>query len=612
MKKWKQFTSLVLIALLFFTTIPVRAEQLETDEIAGRKEKASQLGLEDWIDEEGYLLETFYEGKSDGLLSEMNLDGLVRTLTEEELEAYVDKLNAGISTYTVTRYEKVSQVNPSTGNLLYTGIFEVDGRLAYCIERSVTTPAKGSPTGSWVAVTNTNLRKVLYYGYNGPADQGYTYVETALAAGEANGDGDNALGRKVLAEIKTYAAPPSNFKVWKVETNGGKTQDLAFYTIVERGYVKVQKASTNNSMTGGNDCYSLKDAVYGIYRDAECSKLSGEVTTDATGLTNSVSLAPGTYYVKEISAPKGYLLSNAIQKCVVKEKETTVVTMKDEPITVVPELIVNKMDAETGSGTAQGDGTLGGAIFTVKFFKGNYETGIDPETLEIHPERKWTLETDSDGKIELDLEHLNSGDAFWTNADGKAVFPLGTLTIQEISPPEGYHCNEEVFVVNLNESTQVFQTIIVQEEVIQLEIIKYREGTTETLAEAGFVHAKPDGSQEIKYTDANGRIIWKGLTRGEHRIQEVDPPSGYAANENEITFVVTEENKIVITSEVDEDLGMIRTNITETGNLVVEVENKKGFKLPETGSNQMIWMGLAGVMCFKQVWKGKKSYEKKN
>lgn len=257
MKKCRQFLMLLLFCILCFWKTQVYADELteaetiEAEDIEAEKmqaqdietkmeseletrlNKAKKLGLETWIDQEGYLVDSFFEGKSDKEISELGVDGLVRMMSLEDLDAYVELLNAGISMYTVTHYEKVGQVNPSTGRYLYTGFFQVDGMLAFCIERSVSTPPKGSPTGEWIPITNEKLRKVLYYGYNGPKNLGYTYVETALAAGEANGDGDNALGRNVLAEIVQNPVPPENFKVWKVETNGGTTQDLAFYTIEE-------------------------------------------------------------------------------------------------------------------------------------------------------------------------------------------------------------------------------------------------------------------------------------------------------------------------------------------------------------------------------------------
>ena len=248
MKKNRMLILFFLLGFLCLFTLPVHAEEPEENEIAIRLEKAKELGLEEWVDEEGYLIDEFYEEKTEQDLTDMGVGILVRKISQEEVDAYVANLNAGISAYEVSYVRIVWQVHEPTGKEYYTGYFEVDGILAFCIERNKYIPIKGTPTSDWIPITNDDLRKVLYYGYNGPENKGYTYVETALAAGEANGTGNNPIGEEVLAEIKEFAAPPKNFKVWKVETDED-SQDLAFYTIEEEsetGYQLPNTGATGN------------------------------------------------------------------------------------------------------------------------------------------------------------------------------------------------------------------------------------------------------------------------------------------------------------------------------------------------------------------------------
>lgn len=598
MKKTKRFAAWLFCILLCISAVSVQAQQTEENSVKFRITKAKEMGLDDWIDEEGYLIEAFYEGKTDSELSELGIDQLIRTMTEEELEIYVSNLKDGIASYTVTNYYKISQVNPDTGGTLYTGYFEVDGILAFCIERSVATPPRGSTTGEPQLVSNDNIRKVLYYGYNGPADCGYTYVETALAAGEANGDGDNSLGRKVLAEIRSKASPPTNFKVWKVETNGGTTQDLAYYTMERNGYGQVKKVSGNSSVTSGNNCYSLQGAVYGVYSNAACSTEVGRVSTDANGLSGTISLPAGTYYVREITSPKGYLLSSEIKSMTISASSTTTVTMTEVPQTITPDKFIQKRDAQTGQTVPQGTGTLAGAQFAVKFYKGNYEAGVNPAESGATPAKQWIFATDENGLIRFQTSYLISGDSFWTDSNGKAILPHGTITIQEIQSSNGYRVNSTVYVQKIQSGTTGLQMHEVAEEIIELELYKYREGTTQPLSGAVFEHVSPNGTKEEATTDTDGKIIWKGLLPGTHQIREVLAPQGYPENQNVITFVVDEENQITVTSECDERFGQVRTSLTEEGNLRIEVEDQLGFRLPETGcAGAGAWSILGILMC---------------
>lgn len=53
--------------------------------------------------------------------------------------------------------------------------------------------------------------------------------------------------------------------------------------------------------------YTLKDAKYGLYSDSSCTKKMGEFLLDDKGNSNVISnLSIAKYYVREISAPKGY------------------------------------------------------------------------------------------------------------------------------------------------------------------------------------------------------------------------------------------------------------------------------------------------------------------
>ena len=67
----------------------------------------------------------------------------------------------------------------------------------------------------------------------------------------------------------------------------------------------------------------LSGAVYGIYSDSSCTNLVDKLTTGSDGKAKSKALVAGTYYVKEITAPKGYVLSDKVHTLTVKAGQTT-------------------------------------------------------------------------------------------------------------------------------------------------------------------------------------------------------------------------------------------------------------------------------------------------
>lgn len=93
----------------------------------------------------------------------------------------------------------------------------------------------------------------------------------------------------------------------------GEGQDLGqFFAELAVGNGKIQKSSSNTTVTNGNDCYSLSGATYGVYSDKGCTKSVAILTTNANGNTDTVELRAATYYVKETKAPKGFQLDKNV------------------------------------------------------------------------------------------------------------------------------------------------------------------------------------------------------------------------------------------------------------------------------------------------------------
>lgn len=84
----------------------------------------------------------------------------------------------------------------------------------------------------------------------------------------------------------------------------GQGQELGqFWAKLDVGNAKLQKVSSNTSVTSENDTYSIAGAVYGVYSDKACQNRLATLTTDGNGNTDTVEVKAGTVYIKELEAP---------------------------------------------------------------------------------------------------------------------------------------------------------------------------------------------------------------------------------------------------------------------------------------------------------------------
>ena len=329
---------------------------------------------------------------------------------------------------------------------------------------------------------------------------------------------------------------------------------------VRKGKLTIKKVSANTAITDNNSCYSLKGAEYGVYKsesDAKADKNKVKtLTTEANGWSNTVELDEGTYYLKETKNPKGYALNSSVVKVTIKANETTQYgtnnELKDYPQSDPVRILLGKVDKETNKNKPQGSASLAGAEFTIKYYKGLYDS--DPAKSGQVPARSWVVKTDSDGYCRLDKAFVVSGDELYYASNGDATLPIGTITIQESKAPTGYFINNEVFVRKITTSGSVegvntFNMPKVNEKVIKFDIKKVQAGTSTPVSGAVFLHTMPNGSTEELTTNGSGEITITGLASGTHKIKEIKSPDGYQLNPNEVVFnVASGTGKITFTS----------------------------------------------------------------
>ena len=347
----------------------------------------------------------------------------------------------------------------------------------------------------------------------------------------------------------------------------GTVFELAF-KVQSKGKLSIMKKSANPDITDNNPCYSLKGAEYGVYKtEADAKADKNKVNTLIIGKydnsekyknwSNEIELEAGTYYVKETKAPKGYALNPNAVKVVIEAGKNTWLGeassgFEDYPQSDPVIILLGKIDKETNKNKPQGSASLAGAEFTVKYYKGLYDS--DPAKSGQTPARSWVLKTNSDGFAYLESKYKVSGDDFYYNGSNAPAIPVGTITIQETKAPTGYFINNEVFVEKITssgsaENVHTYNQPKVLEKVIKFNINKVQAGTSTPISGAVFRHTLPNGSTEDLETNGSGEITITGLASGTHKIKEIKSPDGYQLNPNEVVFnVASGTGKITFTS----------------------------------------------------------------
>lgn len=347
----------------------------------------------------------------------------------------------------------------------------------------------------------------------------------------------------------------------------GTVFELAF-KVQSKGKLSIMKKSANPDITDNNPCYSLKGAEYGVYKtEADAKADKNKVNTLIIGKydnsekyknwSNEIELEAGTYYVKETKAPKGYALNPNAVKVVIEAGKNTWIGEESNDFVDYPQsdpvgILLGKIDKETNKNKPQGSASLANAEFTIKYYKGLYDS--DPAKSGQIPARSWVLKTNDKGIASLDKAYKVSGDDFYYNGNSDPTLPVGTITIQETKAPTGYFINNEVFVEKITssgsaEKVYTYNQPKVLEKVIKFDIKKVQVGTTTPVSGAVFRHTLPNGSTEDLETNGSGEITITGLASGTHKIKEIKSPDGYQLNPNEVVFnVASGTGKITFTS----------------------------------------------------------------
>ena len=540
----------------------------------------------------------------------------------------------------------------------FTSRMTFDGNnTAYCVEPLKKTPASGSYSYDLLA-KDSPLRKALYYlnggyGYektvkdkyfSGWSDDNsyvighlvvaYIYAGYSSDTGAFHGAPQSFIdkAKEVAQAIKSLPAPPESFRAFIIPGSGSQTVVGSWYQ-VPYGYLEIRKSSANASVSEGNSNYSLQGAEYGIYKG---DKQVQTLTTDKNGYAKSGELEEGNYTVKETKASKGFILDTKTHHVTVKSEATTPVNVTEIPQSNPMDLLLQKLDKEAQEAQPQGSASLADAQFTVKFY--TEQSDQDPATNGANPARTWIFKTDAEGKSHFTKVYMVSGDAFYTQTDGKTIcLPLGTVTVQETKAPVGYFSNDTVFVQKITadgvkETVQCYNTSSVEEQIYRgdLELVKVSDGEQTRLSDVPFtITSVTTGESHTIVTDKNGYAStsskWNKHTQNTNRGETSEDGVWFGSSTPDDSkgaliydqYVIEEQrcesNKgmsllkfevTVYKDSVTIDLGTLTDDLIEIGTTALDKETGTHMSKPEkevTLADTVEYSGLKKGQSYKLV-----------
>ena len=358
--------------------------------------------------------------------------------------------------------------------------------------------------------------------------------------------------------VKTrYGSMFAPYKLNTVE----KEQNLGFACFSDKGYalnvkwepfrnVAVRKSSSNTTITNGNNMYSLAGARFQLI-----GSQTYEFTINADGSSNEVQAIPGSYTLREVSAPKGYKPVGDIPVTVVAGSGTQYFDVADEPYYGTLNTLLQKTlpDGVTTSRSMEN------AEFTVKYYDQTSAAGT--------PKRTWVIKT-IDGIVggkhaftaKLDSAHYVGGDALY----GDNVVPLGTVTVQETKAPDGFLVNNQVFTYNISEDS-----------------LKVKTNPIENAA--NYVEKPKFGDIKIRKADSKQGFTPQGDATFEGAVFEIINDNDFTVNRQDLRNKEFKKGDVVAEITTDKDgIAQTKDSLLQSGaNYIVreKTPTKAGYRL---------------------------------
>lgn len=350
----------------------------------------------------------------------------------------------------------------------------------------------------------------------------------------------------------------------------------------KKGDLNITKVNGNPELTAGNDCYSLAGAEYQL-RDGSGNTVA-TLITDVNGNASVSGINAGNYTLVETKASPGFELNTEHTSVTINAGQTTTLNgvgcLVEQPANDPVAIEITKADMDSTESSPQGNASLEGAEFTVKYYNALYDKVSD---LPEKATRTWVIKTIKrpNGRYiaMLGEQWKVSGDEFYY-VDGTITLPIGTMTIQETKAPEGYlldgailedkNGNTEsidngVFITQIKQNGDTTSVVAGNYPVVRDEVKKHKveveklsedkDGVTAPLNNAVFTIKLKSEVEEKGWDGASvydeittgnvegkdGYAVTKELPYGTYIIRETGTPEGYV-RADDIEFTIDKDN----------------------------------------------------------------------
>lgn len=299
-------------------TADVNGEERIATSDAGTELYYTPGEMDDLFLEVSDLADTYYslDESQAKVVDEVNLTSLVAFMSTG-VSSYARVGIGQIQSYGTYRYSGgLTSSSPRFG--YYTVATNATGgatNVAFCADSQASTPGGAGTTlvSEW-EITNQDIKVILYYGYGGPGEcvshdmNGYAETHFAIDWALDRASSNRQLASAAYAKLYTNQADKSvadSITAYAGSSGVSGTQNLIYYKYTPKpkyGYLNLAKrgATTHEVLIG---------ATYHVYSDASCTSYANDIYGNHTlrvnstnaPYSNTLTYAPGTYYVRESS-----------------------------------------------------------------------------------------------------------------------------------------------------------------------------------------------------------------------------------------------------------------------------------------------------------------------